>query len=556
MKKHLTLLLAASTISVATLSAQSVTHFSDGFQRPQYSDPSGYTNEWKGLKIDNNGNAYVLANLSANQTFNGQVYTVPTNRLARLLIKYNDAGQVQWVVNTGNVEGDKGRALLLDASGNPIVVGNIGQLTNTSSLSYRLSITKYDKTSGAVIWENIAVTGSGEVKSAAMAPTGEIYMIVRFASFEENIEWGDIHNYYILTGKRHLLIKADSVGNPKWSQVIKYDTGTELTDGDIENIAVGDSCEVYIVGASDLVANEGIFVSKIDSTGNFQWSLKTGNNYNEDKGHHILYHQGAIYLTGKVGNLPLDFGNGVSSTENIPQSFIVKLTTGGTALWMRRNENSGFSLPFRLYNLAALPNGNIAVLGNFKGENVTFCGNVISSSTHPGYPGFNIRQDDAVIYEFDTTGTLLSSFSTEDTHTKVQILAAAPDNSLWFGGTYNQALKIGSDVLPQLSGSNDYNFFIARVQPASITTAIAAFSSSQTDIAIFPNPATNTVIISNIKEESTITITDVTGKVVYCVLTSALQQTIDVSNFTQGVYIVKVVGVSGVVNSRLVVQKF
>lgn len=544
MKKYITLLLIAITMGADMLYAQSVTHFSSSFQRNQTAS-NGFRNEWKDIKVDSQGNAYVLMYMVVAQDFNSQTYSP-----SMLLIKYNASGTVQWVINNNTPASTAHRgSLLLDVLENPIIVGYA-------------SITKYDKTSGSISWQNIATSGGGTyggVEAAATTPTGEMFLVMKCVSLGggsfESIVWGNVsYTTPNASSERHLLIKTDSMGTPLWYSLVKFNSTTEFTDGDVDGIVVGDSNKVYIAGSSDLVSDEGIFVSEIDSAGNFQWSLKTGDNYNDDKAHDILYHQGSIYLTGKVGNLPLDFGNGVNSTENISQSFIVKITSQGTALWMRRNENSGFPLPFRLYNLASLPNGNVAVLGNFKGANVTFCGNVINSSGHPSFP--SIKQDDAAIYEFDTAGTLLSSFSTEETHTKVQVLAAAPDNSLWFGGTYNQALKIGSDVLPQLSGNSDYNFFIARVQPASITTTVATFTSQQTTITVFPNPAGNFVAISNITENSNITITDITGKTVYCKQAAAAQHMVDVSNFTQGVYIVKVSNANGVTNSRLVVQKF
>lgn len=82
---------------LANFAVAQVVHYSSGFQRPQ-TTVSGVTNIWKDAKVDNQGNACVLALLSVNQVFNSQTYTVtttPVNRLGKMLIKYNAAGAVQ-----------------------------------------------------------------------------------------------------------------------------------------------------------------------------------------------------------------------------------------------------------------------------------------------------------------------------------------------------------------------------------------------------------------------------------------------------------------------------
>jgi hypothetical protein len=70
--------------------------------------------------------------------------------------------------------------------------------------------------------------------------------------------------------------------------------------------------------------------------------------------------------------------------------------------------------------------------------------------------------------------------------------------------------------------------------------------------AIYPNPATDQVTISNIEVGSTVALVDVTGKVVSQIVASSTAVNVETSNFTPGVYFVTLSGLNG--TQKLVIE--
>ncbi len=77
--------------------------------------------------------------------------------------------------------------------------------------------------------------------------------------------------------------------------------------------------------------------------------------------------------------------------------------------------------------------------------------------------------------------------------------------------------------------------------------------SLQSKITIFPNPASEKVVISNLSDLSKINILDMTGKVIYST-TSNSKISIDLVDFKVGVYLINIKSNSGSVTKKLVVN--
>ncbi len=90
----------------------------------------------------------------------------------------------------------------------------------------------------------------------------------------------------------------------------------------------------------------------------------------------------------------------------------------------------------------------------------------------------------------------------------------------------------------------------------SVITSVNNFSTNSLPISIYPNPAKESVIISNLPSGSTLSVTDITGKVVYSsVITNEQTTTINTTDFTNGIYLIRIDNNGNVANRKLVVNK-
>lgn len=511
--------------------------YSQGYQRPNL--PSA-DNLWKDAKVDGQGNAYMLGYFSESRTFNEQVYTVQDKRKARMLVKHDSIGQILWVATTANSNGDVGEVLLFDDEENPIVIGAISQLDNVGALRGRIAVSKYNKSDGSLLFQNIATKGVGNIMAATMTTNGNIYIAVDFSN-SEPVEWDDAVSPFIATGTHPFILKIDASGRAKSFLRAKTDEGNLV--GKITGITSDGNNDIYLVGNSNQSGALGLFVSKIDSLAATVWYIKTGSSEDNDFGYSVIFHDGAVYASGRVGwNSALNFGNGVSSPDKFPQSFVVKISPEGKAIWMSRNLKDGGN-DFHLRKLASLNNGNIVTLGTFRGVDVSFAGYSMTSSPHLQYPQFN--QIDGIVCELDTAGQLLKYFNTNGGWVQPHVLASAPDNSVWIGGFYQGTVKIGSATHMGFGGINDHSLFVARVAPqvVGITTG-SIIPATPASLMIYPNPASDFLTIKSTDGRNAfIEIYDLHGRIKYCQLLSLLDNAtdrIDLTSFEEGVYFIRV----------------
>jgi hypothetical protein len=88
-----------------------------------------------------------------------------------------------------------------------------------------------------------------------------------------------------------------------------------------------------------------------------------------------------------------------------------------------------------------------------------------------------------------------------------------------------------------------------------LTTASIENSSEINLFKVFPNPANEKVTISNIEAGSTVSLVDLSGKIISQTTANSSSLTIPISDFNAGVYFVRVMSENGAVGvERLVVE--
>lgn len=244
---------------------------------------------------------------------------------------------LKWVKKIGGAFYDKGNAIAIDPSGNIYTIGSFQGTVDFDPGPGTFNLT----------------TGHEDLR----APLGYggifISKLDAFGNFVWAKKLGDSSYYY---GFTEYAIALDKSGNI-------YTTGTFRGTNDFDP-GIG----VYNL-TSDGLPN--IFVSKLDTAGNFVWAKKIGGRGHDDRNSIAVDVYGNLYTTGYFEKT-VDFDPGAGTfnlTAFEADLFILKLDASGNFVWAKNI--GGFDLDNRgtvLGNSIALDSsGDLYCLGSFTG---------------------------------------------------------------------------------------------------------------------------------------------------------------------------------------------
>lgn len=193
-------------------------------------------------------------------------------------VKYNSSGAQQWLI-TYNAPGnsiDFGKRIVLDADGNPIVMGQGNNGSDDDWLVF-----KYRSTNGSQVWLNyLDYTKNDKPGDMVRDASGNIYVTGRAKAT----------NYDIATRK------IDTAGATIWT---KFFQGTDDDRG--EAVTVDASENIYVAGITDVNINPSIYayniiVLKYNSAGTQQFVTTYNGTGNGDD----LVNSVSVNTTGEV----------------------------------------------------------------------------------------------------------------------------------------------------------------------------------------------------------------------------------------------------------------
>ncbi len=179
------------------------------------------------------------------------------------------------------------------------------------------------------------------------------------------------------------IIKFDSNGNKLWSrQFGAPDSPARVSRDSAKAVAVDAQNNLYVTGYTDgtfvgssSFGGTDIFVTKLDSNGNFLWKKQFGST-NSDHVHAIeIDAAGTIYLAGTTYGA---FATS-SSTGSYGDGFLVKLTNSGDLVWKKQIGTS--NQPDDFFAVATDLNGEIYV-GGCRGVSGNCVGSVARFDEH------------------------------------------------------------------------------------------------------------------------------------------------------------------------------
>jgi hypothetical protein len=293
----------------------------------------GYYSWGLSITADEHGNVFTIGEFgntvdfdSGNGTFN---MTSTGNDV--FISKLNHDGNFVWAKRMGGNAVNHGTSIYIDISGNIYTTGlfdgptdfdpGVGIYNLNSSGGYDIFIAKLDS-SGNFIWaKRIGGSGSDQSFSIAVDSIGSVYTT---GGFEVLTDFDPGVGIYNLTSSGNFDIfisKLDSSGNFVWARKIGSngsDVGEEirLDKGSVYLTGVFQGTVDFDPngGTSDLISSGGddIFVLKLDSSGKFDWAKKMGGS-GQDVGFGIVIDKSRnVYGTGRY-QLTGDFDPGIST---------------------------------------------------------------------------------------------------------------------------------------------------------------------------------------------------------------------------------------------------
>ena len=477
---------------------------------------------------DNSGNIYVLGKCWPDFIdFDGTTIACGFGQCMNeiFLAKYNPSGTVQWVFRTKTSVNKDHRpgGIALKSNGNIVITGTFA---------------------GTIIFGSISLSGTG----------------------------GDYNAF---------LAEIDpSTGNPVWAKYL-FDAsfyGGNL--GEAASVAVDNSDNIYITGdiqstnvilGNDTLLWGNLYIVKTDPSGNVIWGRGYKTNCGDNEAEEIRISGNKLYVAARAGLNCSSNAYFISGTDTFsigacaaatPQSgFIIKADFSGAVENMfcvgipGSGTSSKYAKPVAMEINAA---GNVVVTGIYN-VNIYFSGDTL-------YPGTGSIWD-TYIASFDSSGNFLWAKSatnggTNGKQTEAKDVAVFGDK-VYVTGYFSDTTMFGS-IPVSLKGDKDY--FLWNVCDTTFVTSSEENATDFSSLTLSPNPASGEFTVSGFPfAVQTIEAINVLGEVILSKTInlaetvsnggSSNQQTINISGFPAGIYVVRIISAreNGISASRKII---
>jgi len=370
------------------------------------------------IKTDSAGNIYITGWFSGTVDFDPGpgVYTLSSaggNDV--FVVKLSAAGNLLWARCVGGTSTDIGFSIAIDRLGNSYVTGSFqgsvdfdpgaGTFILIPPPGYSGAYLLKLDTSGNFAWaQHIAGTGY----DIAIDSANSVYWTGHFnGTVDFDADPSVVFNLTSSGSSDMFISKITGAGNFVWAkQFIGGGVGFSFSINLDKNKNVyttgffGGTCDFDpgpgLFNLSSNGASDDIFISKLDSLGNFVWAKKIGGAAGERGNNVEVDVDGNLYVTGRFyGSVDLDPGPG-TATFNSGPIFLLKLDVFGNYKWAKSFD--GRYLDGGDY-MSLDDHKNAYLTGYFQGT-VTFDSSV-ASSTRTSNGGY-----DCYVVRFDSSGNL------------------------------------------------------------------------------------------------------------------------------------------------------
>lgn len=473
------------------------------------------------------------------------------------IIKLNPAGNLIWAKEIGGPSREYIYRITLDNNGHLIIPGFFNLTVDFDPGPGVSNLTVVGGENGFVLKLDASgnyldvkgLLGSGAIwpHSVTTDSASNIYLAI---SLMGNVDCDPGSGVYSLTSAGSwdaVICKYDSAMNLLWAKRMGS------SDWDIVNaIRVDAFGNVYSVGNFSNVGdydpgpgiynlvcagNENVFISKLDSTGNFVWAKALrGSIYSHCWGLAVDPAGNAYLSGGYMGSVDFDPDGGTFILTSAGawgwNPYVCKLNSSGGFCCAKDFGAGGYSAAITLDKA-----GIVSSTGYIHGDTIDF---------DPGPGVFNVFQYSyqvAYISQLDTAGNFYSAGILQDSSCYSQgISIFSNSKGLYLSGKFAFNCDFDQDaaVANQNGGSNDDAFiarYISRPDTPPVITGIGGMEEGS--FQIFPNPSTGIFKIQMLNEfaDAKITIYNSSGLLVRSQLS---KNELDLRDAPNGIYFVKI----------------
>lgn len=458
------------------------------------------------LALDPGGYLYVGGSFADTVDFDPGVGTYPLGAGSGgsdiFILKLDLSGNFVWAGKIGGYNGDGVRAINLDQDGNVILTGMFftasdfdpGPGTFTIFTSGDASFVCKLTAAGNFVWakhfEDAVNTGAVSLGSC-VAGNGTIYTV----------------GYFVAT--------------------VDFDPGPATYN-------------LTPLGTMD------VFISALDSAGNFQWAKKIGGAIGNATAPSVASDAaGNIYLTGQFDG-PVDFNPGIGNYYLTPfggyDIFVCKLDAAGNFIWAKQSGGLNFDGGASIF---ADSSGNTHIAGSFS----------TMADFDPGSGTYNLVSaglNDIFISQLDSAGNFQGA---------VKMGGKKPDycvsicldnsNNIYACGSFQDTC----DFDP---GSGIYNLFSAAGNDAHVVklntvTGINDLQNAASEITVFPNPGNGVINIVSSTPVKEINISNLMAQSIYRAKPDKSNFSVNVNK--EGVYCVQLTTGNRTITKKIIVSK-
>lgn len=432
------------------------------------------------------------------------------------IVKLNSAGDIQWQKSLGGSNVDAAQSIRQTTDGGYIIAGSSnsgdGDVTGNHG-NYDYWIVKLDA-NGDMQWQK-SLGGSGMDMAQSIQQTSEGGYIVAGSSGSDD---GDVSGNH--GGGDYWIVKLDNNGNIQWQKSLGGSSSEQVNS--VQQTFDGG----YIIAGTTVSTDGDITVSygsndfwvvKLDSGGNMQWQ-KTLGNIGDNIGYYAQQTFDGGYIAVGTSFNPSNLESG------LPDYWVIKLSNNGTIEW---DKYFGGSFHDNAITIRQTPEWDYIVAGWTASNN----GQV---TNHHG----NL---DYWIIKLDSSGNL-----------KWEKTLGGPDVE------YLTAVELTADNGYIVSGSTGSTSGDVTGHHGLIDAWVVKLSPEQLGISenqqhkpnLYPNPAKDFFYLDHLPKESTITITDISGRKLFSQKYGEEKIKISTSAFSEGIYMVQIKNKNEIILSK------
>jgi hypothetical protein len=318
----------------------------------------GVSNETgKSIKLDASGNIFFTGSFVGSVDFDpgpGSSVGVSNGNSDVFICKLDASGNFLWARKHGSTNYDAGFGINVDASGNVYTTGvfigtvdfdpGVGTYTLTSPASnFDGFVSKLDA-SGNFVWAVSFGSNGSEYGRSVYVDATNVYVTGEFQNTVDfdpgvgvtNIVANGTYDFYVLklnlAGAFVWAKGLGGIGNEFGYDISVDPSGNVYTTG----VFAGTSDFDPGVGVSNLISSGwDVFVSKLNSLGNFVWAKKMGG-AGYDAGNGVFADANNVYVTGsfeQTSDFDPNAGTSTITSTGLGDIFISKLDASGNFVW-------------------------------------------------------------------------------------------------------------------------------------------------------------------------------------------------------------------------------